>query len=140
MRITLQRLVLGRQFAAALDACDYVRAAEFLADHCSYARRGQETLVGPSAICDSYRESDVRARRVFDTVKYRSEATEDAFGGVRLTFFDELESGSARHTFRCSQIAYFDENQKIERIELAEIAGENDRLSEFCAAHGIQLH
>jgi hypothetical protein len=139
MNVVSHYIDLGRQFAGALDARDYARAAGFLAVDCRYERTGQETLFGPHAICDSYRQSDVRAQCAFDSVVYRSEASSDVTGGIRLTFFDELVSGVATHVFRCAQIVYFDENQKVERISLVEIVGERDRLNAFCAAHGIEL-
>jgi hypothetical protein len=139
MNSVLQCLEMGKRFAAALDACDYREAAGLLAGGCHYERAGQETIFGPEAICDSYRESDLRARREFDSVTYDSEAEENSSGGVRLTFMDELRLGDATHTFRCSQIVYFDENQKIQRIVLAEIAGQRERLNAFCAAHTSQL-
>jgi hypothetical protein len=129
----------ARKFSAALDACDFSLGAALLAENCRYIRPGQETLVGPTQICDSYRDSDLRARQKFDSVAYRSEADVDASGGIRLTFFDELRSGDSTCTFSCSQIVYFGEDGRIERIVLAEIAGERDRLSAFCVAHGVQL-
>jgi hypothetical protein len=138
MNVVPYCIELGRQFAGALDARDYARAAGFLADDCRYERPGQETLIGPHAICVSYRESDVWARHAFDSVAYFSEASSDASGGIRLTFLDELVSGVATHVFRCAQILYFDEYQRIERIALKEIVGERDRLNAFCAAHGIE--
>ena len=140
MDIPLRGLELGRQFAAVLDACDYASAAEFLAGQCLYERPSRESLIGPRAICDSYRESDERARRDFDSVVYRSEVTADASGGIRIDFLDELGSGNAKHTFRCSQIVYFDDNEKIDRIVLVEIVGERDRLNAFRAAQQIQSH
>jgi hypothetical protein len=129
----------ARRFAAALDSCDYERATELLAVDCCYERPGKETLVGPGAICNSYHESDLKARRIFDHVIYRSEAAPDESGGIRLTFFDDLCCGGATHTFRCAQIVYFDEDQKIHRIELAEVPGERGRLEKFCSSRGIQL-
>jgi hypothetical protein len=138
MNIAEKCIDLGAQFAAALDSCDYSRAATYLADLCRYERPGQGTLVGPQAICDSYQESDLRARRRFSWVCYLSAATADESGGVRLTFSDELSSGRATHTFHCAQIVYFDESQKIDRIVLVEMSGERDLLNEFCAAHRIQ--
>lgn len=126
---------IARQFAAALDSCNYGKAAEFLSERCLYERPRNTALVGRQSICSSYRESDVRAKYEFDIVKYRSEATAEASGGVRLVFYDDLALGDATHTFRCSQIVYFDENQKIVRIVLEEIPGERERLDSFRASH-----
>jgi hypothetical protein len=131
---------LGRQFAAALDASDFDRVKAFIAVDCRYSRPGQETLVGPAAIVASYRESDARARRDFDVLGYRSDLEPDPAGGIRLNFFDDLGCGGATHTFRCAQIVYFDGTRMIKRIELAELPGERERLSEFCTSHGIHLH
>jgi hypothetical protein len=135
-----QHVDLARQFAAALDKCDYPTAAAFLAKNCQYERPGQETLIGPEAICQSYDESDVNARSKFDSVIYHSQAEAAGPDGVRLTFFDELRVDDASYTFRCGQIVYFGEDQKINRIELAEIPSERERLNDFCAAMRIQLH
>ena len=132
MNIVSLRTDLGRHFAAALDLCDYVRASEFIAKDCCYERQGMENLVGIQAICDSYRESDEKSRRLFTSVIYRSEVTDGDSESIRLRFFDDLCCGSTRHTFSCAQIVYFDEDQKIKRIELDEISGERERLKEFC--------
>jgi hypothetical protein len=135
-----QQVDSARRFAAALDKCDYARAAGYLTKSCQYERPGQELLIGPEVICQSYRECDFKARGKFDSVIYRSEAETAGSDRVRLMFFDELRVGNASHTFRCGQIVYFGEDQRIVRIELEEIPGERERLSNFCAATGIQLH
>jgi len=85
---------IARVFAETLDACDYARAAWFLAAGCRYIRPSAEVLIGPDAILASYRESDARARRSFDTVAYRSEATADELGGIRLTFSTNSDAGA----------------------------------------------
>jgi hypothetical protein len=150
MQFTIQRMramadatrevEVARQFAEALDACDYTRAARFLAAGCRYFRPSADVLIGRDAILASYQGSDARARRNFDTVDYRSETTPDELGVIRLTFFDELGCAGAVHTFRSSQIVYFDEHTMISRIELVEIPGERERLSAFCAANRIEMH
>jgi hypothetical protein len=133
-----QQVDLARQFAAALDSCDYACAAQFLAGDCQYERPGKGTLVGPISICESYAESDRQARRRFASVEYRSEADHVGSDRVRLTFFDEVRLGNASHTFRCGQIVYFGGDQKIIRIELDEIPGEREQLNDFCSAWEIQ--
>jgi len=125
------------RFATALDACDYAAAAEFLAPDCRYRLSDDDVRTGPEEILASYRESDARARREFDNVKYSSEATADESGGIRLVFTDELHCGGSVHVFRCSQIVYFGADGKIHRIEPLEIPGERERLKDFCQSHGI---
>jgi len=130
---------LASEFAAALDACDYAKAARFLAANCRYHISANDVRVGADDILQSYRDSDARARRSFDSVQCRSEAAVNEFGGIRLTFFDELLCDGSTHTFRCTQIVYFDGDQKIERIELFELPEERNLLKEFCLRHGIRL-
>jgi hypothetical protein len=130
---------LARKFAAALDACDYAEAARFLAADCQYFVSPNDVRVGTVDILQSYRESDANARRYFDSVQYRSEAAANDSGGVRLTFFDELQCNGATHNFQCVQVVHFNGDQKIGRIELVELPGERKRLKEFSDQHGIQL-
>jgi hypothetical protein len=139
MDVTKEKLIeVARRFADALDACSYTQAADFLSPECRYHVSADDVLVDPEAILASYHECDVKARRDFDQIKYRSEATADESGGVRLTFFDELRRGGATHTYSSTQIVYFDEQTRIDRIELREISGERDRLNCFCKSLGIE--
>lgn len=139
MRDAPRLIDIASRFAAALDASDYPLAAEFLAENCLYVDPAGMAHQGREAIIESYRASDEKARRNFDRVTYRSTATARKIGGVGLTFFDELHHGSARHTYRCAQIVYFDGRGMIERIEHSEFPGERGKLEEFLLAHNIRL-
>jgi hypothetical protein len=89
-----------------------------------------DNRVGPESILASYRESDEKARREFDRVEYDSEVKSSDPSGITLMFLDKLCKSGEMHTFRCSQIVHFDDDEKIARIELREIAGESERLDE----------
>ena len=137
MNETERWLAAARRFAAALDACDYATADEFLAADCHYdGPRG--SYVGPEAIIDSYRESDARGRRQFDGVSYRSEATPEGPGRVRLTYIDEIRYRSTEHTYRCCQILRFNRQGEVEHIEHVELPGERECFREFCRTCGIR--
>ena len=121
----------ARQFAKALDERDYQAGAQCLADNCRYALASDNTYVGRDAIIASYRESDEKADREFDRVTYSSDVSLGANGSAIVTFVDELQKCDATHTFRCLQIVYFGENERINRIEHCEIPGERERLTQF---------
>ncbi len=128
---------IARSFAAALDACDFATASACLASDCRYdGPRG--ICFGPQAIIESYRESDARARRDFDSVGYRSETIAEGHDSVRLTYFDEIHYGSATYTYRCCQLLRFNQQGRIEHIEHVELPNERNRLREFCKSCGIQ--
>jgi hypothetical protein len=136
MSETAELVEVARRFAAALDACDFALAERFLAVNCRYDGPRQ-TCFGPSAIVQSYRQSDAWGRSTFDGIEYRSEAVPEGPDAVRLTYIDEIRYGNAEHTYRCSQLLYFDAQRKIARIEHVELSGERDRMREFCTSHGI---
>jgi hypothetical protein len=133
---TAEVVDIARRFAAALDACDFALAERFLAAECRYEGLRQ-TCFGPSAIVQSYRQSDAWGRSVFDCVEYRSEAAAEGPDTVRLTFIDEIRYGNAEHTYRSSQLLHFDAQHKIARIEHGDLPTERDRMREFCTSHGI---
>jgi hypothetical protein len=126
----------ARQFAQALDACDYQAAAKYLAADCRYVLTPDGVYVGPDTILAKYRQSDEKARREFDSVEYSNEVSSTASGCAIVTFVDALRKCGAMHTYRCSQIVYFDEDEKINRIEHREIPGERKQLNEFRQSFG----
>ena len=121
----------AREFAKALDECDYQAARQYLAASCRYILTSDDTYVGCDAILAAYQASDEKARRQFDRITYSSDVSLAATGSATLTFVDELQKGDFSHTFRCSQIVYFDEDERIHRIEHREIPGELERLNDF---------
>jgi hypothetical protein len=125
----------ARQFARALDECDYHTAASYLSANCRYDVGPGDSRIGPESIVASYRESDEKARREFDAIEYDSEVESSDSVGITLMFFDKLRKGGDSHVFRCSQVVYFDEDERIARIELHEIAGEREKLNEFRRLH-----
>jgi hypothetical protein len=135
MRHAEHILERARQFARALDDCDYRIAASYLSATCRYDVGPGDSRIGPESIVASYQESDEKARREFDIVEYDSEVELSDSIGITLMFFDKLRKGGETHVFRCSQVVYFDDDEKIAKIELREIAGERDRLNEFRRLH-----
>jgi hypothetical protein len=127
----------AREFAHALDACDYRKAAEFLSPNWRYDLAPGDTRLGPDDILANYRQCDEKARREFEDVAYSSEVAATSSRSVTLLFCDKLRARGRTHTFRCSQIVYFGQDDCIERIELREIAGERDRLNEFRRLAGV---
>ena len=92
MATPLNKLSMAEQFAAALDAADYGRAAKLLDPNCIYDCRG-ERWIGPEEIIRSYAGNGKQAEDEFDGVIYRSRASALPDGVVEIEFEDELQRG-----------------------------------------------
>lgn len=135
---------VARAFADALDRNDFERAATWMSPDCRYdvsasALAAGDTIVGPEAILDSYRQSDQRARQVFDAVEYTS-TVEAVHGSTAVVRFDDvLRKGGQEHHHHCRQHVTVGESHLIESIVQEDIPSEVTAVQAFKKRVGIDL-
>ncbi len=135
---------VARNFAAALDAEDYARAAALLAPGCRYSI-GDRVLVGPEAIVASYRENGDWVAATLDGYAYESSVAAlrlrvapGGGAGAVITFVDLLEHAGHRHRHTCRQHLTVNAAGRIAAIEHEDLPGEPEKVRAFFDAVGIE--
>lgn len=128
--MTLESLSTARRFAEALDAEDYATAQALLAGDCVYHVAGA-TIIGPSAIIESYRANGESAKERFGSVAYASEVSSTAPSRAAILFRDLLRIGDERHEFNCRQHLRMNSDGLVEEIHHEELSGQRERLKAF---------
>ncbi len=134
--------LVAQAFADALDQNDFDRAASLLSVDCRYDTRstpGAGMLIGASAIINSYRWHDQRARTAFDRVDYLSEVEEVDGSAALVRFTDDLEKDGERHTYSCYQRLSIGASGQITAIAQQEIEGQRAALDAFTKRVGVVL-
>jgi hypothetical protein len=121
---------IARQFAAALDAEDYVAARALVAEDCIY-RLGDGVISGPDAIIDSYRANGAAARRRFDEVQYVSSVEQTGASTAVINFIDRLRLGDQWHQFHCRQHLRIGPGGLIEEIRHEGLPNQREQLIAF---------
>jgi len=129
---------LARRFATALDSENYEAARAVLAADCRCEARTR-VVVGPDGVINSHRRSGETARRLFDAVDYGSEPLNAGTDLVCVTFSDRISKHGRTHVFQSRQWLHFTPDGLVARITHEDLAGERERLLEFCAVCGVTL-
>ena len=127
----------AKQFGVALDNDDFALTRTTLSDDCRY-ETGKETLIGPTAICNSYEVNMIAGRNKFDELEWgkcRIEKLSDHQFYVH--FCDHLTKNGITHIYRCKQKLTMNESGKISLIEHEEIPEERKRLNAFYKKVGL---
>ena len=99
---------VAQAFANALDHNEFERAITMLAPTCRYdlsaaSFTSESVLIGPTAIIESCRWHDARARNLFDRVEYYSVVAHVEGMTAIIRFSDVLEKLGVQHTYSCRQ-------------------------------------
>lgn len=124
------------RFAEALDRDDYLSAADLLAASCVYQTRSGQ-LVGPAAICDSYRKASEWGRRNLDALTFASRVGPARANEVTVVFVDHIVHQGRAHAYRSRQVLRFSAEGTIVRITQHALPGEDEALARFFAAVGL---
>ena len=127
---------LAGQLAEALDADDYVSAAATMAPEVVY-RIGEETLIGPAEVVDSYRAASEMAHRLFDEVRYTHDVVPIDSTNFRILYGDILSVNGETLEHRAEQIVTVEDGRGVIAIQDAPVPGEKERVDAFLARHGL---
>lgn len=124
------------RLAQALDDDDYETARALLSPHVVY-EVGDETLVGPDAVVDSYRAASTMGRQMFDELGYGHETpTPVGEGSFEVRYTDVLTIDDDTHVHYARQEITVGDGG-VTRIVDRPVPGEREKVDEFISRHGI---
>lgn len=125
------------QLAESLDQDDFEAAGSVMAERVEYSV-GNEVLVGPNAVVDSYRTASGMAHRLFDRVEYGHTvwATDDP-NTFRISYSDTLTVSGETLTHMAEQRVTVDPDKGVIRIVNVELPGEREKVDGFLQRHGL---
>lgn len=128
-------LETAEALAKALDKDDFETAKSLMGPGVVY-QIGDDRLVGPEAVVDSYRRASGMAHALFDTVDY-----DHVIQGVieqntvRIRYSDLLGVGEDQHSHIAVQDITIDPTLGIVEIVDRPVPGEREKLDGFLASH-----
>jgi hypothetical protein len=125
------------RLAAALDRDDYELAAAVMAERVEY-RIGDQVLIGPRSVIDSYRTASEMAHRLFDRVEYGHTviATDDP-DTFRVSYTDSLTVAGETMTHMAEQHLTVAPGDGIVEIVNVDVPGEREKVDAFLERHGL---
>ena len=128
---------IARIFGNSLDQDDFETTKKLLSPNCRY-QIGDEVLIGPEAICNSYEENMIEGRKKLDKLEWgKSEIEPINESEFFVHFTDYLSHKGIDFTHRCKQKLVI-QDQKIVSIELIDDAEEQDKLTVFYRKVGLK--
>jgi len=127
----------AKRFAGALDRCEFVEAAQWVADDCRY-HSPDGSLTGVDAIIDSWRSNDTEAQRAHDRIDDESEVAIAGEREVTVTCTDHIVRRDETHRYRCRRILTLNRNGLITLIRHEGLPEEREALDAFLARRGAQ--
>ncbi len=129
---------IAAQFGMSLDKDDFATTKLLLGDDCRYVI-GEEVLVGPDAICQSYEDNMIAGRKKLDKLEWGQSRIEELGGNkFYVHFTDHLGHKGVDYTHRCKQKLTIDTNGKIISIEHIYDQDEQDRLDAYYRSVGLK--
>lgn len=125
------------RLAEALDRDDYETAGSAMADRVEYSI-GDQVLVGPEAVVDSYRAASEMAHRLFDRVEYGHRVmTTDDPNAFRVSYSDTLTISGETLKHMAEQHVTVAPGEGVVRIVNVEVPGEREKVDAFLERHGL---
>lgn len=129
---------IAERFGQSLDNDEFDTTKQLLTADCKYII-GEESLVGPEAICGSYEQNMIEGRKKLDNLEWgksRIETISDSEFYVHFT--DYLTHKGEEYTHRCKQRLTLNENRKIVLIEHIHDQEEQDKLDQYYRGVGLK--
>ena len=128
---------IAQAFGTSLDNDDFEKTKTLLSERCAYTI-GDETLIGPLAICKSYEDNMIAGRKKLDKLEW-GESRIESLGDNQffVHFTDYLEHKGKAYTHRCKQRLTIS-GSKIEKIEHMDDPDEQARLTTYYQGVGLK--
>lgn len=128
---------LAELFGRSLDKDEFEIVKGILSLNCKY-KIGEEILIGPENICNSYEQNMIEGRKKLDKLVWGESSIEVINDSEYFVHFtDFLTHKGINYTHRCTQKVTI-QKDKIVQIEHIENIGEQDRLNEFYRKVGLK--
>lgn len=128
---------IAELFGRSLDRDDFTITKGLLSSNCKYII-GEEILIGPEDICNSYEQNMIEGKRKFDNLVWGESNIEVINNSEYFVHFtDFLTHKGINYTYRCKQKVIIQDG-KIMQIEHIENTEEKERLDEFYRKVGLK--
>lgn len=129
---------IARQFGESLDNDAFDVTKKLLSPDCVYII-GENTLIGPQDICQSYEQNMIEGRKKLDVLEWGQSSIEPIKNAeFYVHFTDYLTHKGEKYTHRCKQKLSVNEDGLISRIEHIHDQGEQDRLDAYYKRVGLK--
>jgi len=134
----MDMIEIAIQFGQSLDRDEFHLTQQLLSEHCEYTI-GEDTLIGPESICQSYEQNMIAGRKKLDVLEWGQSVFETISDNeFYVHFTDYLTHKEKSYTHRCKQKLTLNENGKITHIEHIHDQEEQDRLDHFYREVGLK--
>ena len=129
---------IAAEFGLSLDRDDFGRTAELLSDDCTY-EIGNEVLIGPKEICQSYEQNMIEGRKKLDQLEWgESRIVEVNEHEYYVHFTDYLTHQNKKYIHRCRQLLVVGDEGRITSIRHITDAEEQQKLDAFYLSVGLK--
>jgi hypothetical protein len=126
------------QFGQSLDKDEFDIMKKLLSRDCEYII-GEEILIGPEVICQSYEQNMIDGREKLDILEWGQSRIEPInTSKFYVHFTDYLTHKEEKYTHRCKQKLSINEDGLISRIEHIHDQEEQDRLDAYYKGVGLK--
>lgn len=125
------------EFGRTLDRDQFELTKKLLSADCKYII-GEEVLIGPAEICDSYEKNMIEGRKKLDKLEWGESKVEVVdMNEFILHFTDFLTHKYQKHVHRCKQKLTFNNNGLICSIKHIDNPEETKKLNEYYKTVGL---
>lgn len=125
------------QFGQSLDNDDFNLTKNLLSQECKYFV-GEEILIGPDAICNSYEQNMIEGRNKLDVLEWgksRIESINDSEYYVHFT--DYLTHKGKSYTHKCKQLLSINDKGLVDAIKHIHNKEEQSKLDNYYRDVGL---
>ena len=134
----VSRKDIAEQFGQSLDNDEFESTKQLLSVDCRYVI-GEEVIVGPDRICNSYEQNMIEGRKKLDVLEWGESWIEPISENEFFVHFTNyLTHKAQKYTHRCKQKLVVNEEHKIAAIEHIHDQEEQDRLDSYYREVGLK--
>ena len=134
----MRNVEIARLFGNSLDKDDYQTTHKLLDSDCKYII-GDDVLVGPEEITNSYRNNMIEGRKKLDKLEWGQSKVEELGPNEFYVYFtDYLTHKEKKYIHRCKQKITIGLSDRIIQIEHIDDPDEQARLNQFYESVGLR--
>jgi len=129
---------IAMQFGESLDNDNFDATKKLLCQNCKYII-GDEVLIGPETICQSYEQNMLEGRKKLDVLEWGKSSIESINDSeYHVHFTDFLTHKGKSYTHKCKQKLFINDEGQIMSIEHIHDQEEQDRLDNYYKEVGLK--
>ncbi len=129
---------IAKLFGTSLDQDDFEMTKKLLHPDCQYFI-GEDVLIGPENICNSYEQNMIEGRKKLDVLEWGKSKIEPINNSEYYVHFtDYLTHIGKSFTHKCKQKLTINKENLIVEIRYVDDPVEQDRLNEYYKSVGLK--